>query len=347
MTSLQIYVICCLSFSAFLFVILFGQIPAFHHGPIGWLNRLLLVHIPHLFSVLDQNLFRGILTRVFRRVHNYLWNERNPLVIVFYLTLLVAGAYAFFHNGQEITSQWGFFTWTYILICLSLPCISLFLASTSNPGRITEQNWVQAFRKYPFDNCIFFPQTCSTCKFVRPARSKHCRLCGYCVSRFDHHCIWINNCVGEKNARYFLFFLFSTCQGLVQGCFITGKYVYVRRNRDIALIPSLWNSIRLHRAMGCMFLMSFLISPIVIAFLAFELWLIYTGMTTNESQKWQDIKHLVEDRKLYREVVNGKQRLYLLEDAPPNAELLTSMSQVDNIYDKGFKQNLYSVLTGN
>lgn len=32
-------------------------------------------------------------------------------------------------------------------------------------------------------------------------------MCGCCVERFDHHCIWINQCVGLNNYKYFLSFL--------------------------------------------------------------------------------------------------------------------------------------------
>ncbi|CAG9476832.1 palmitoyltransferase, putative [Plasmodium vivax] len=44
---------------------------------------------------------------------------------------------------------------------------------------------------------------CDICGFVEP-QSKHCKVCNKCVSVFDHHCMWVNNCIGKKNYKYFV-----------------------------------------------------------------------------------------------------------------------------------------------
>lgn len=48
---------------------------------------------------------------------------------------------------------------------------------------------------------------CPHCQVKRTARSRHCQQCNRCVDRFDHHCPWINNCVGSNNYRIFYLFV--------------------------------------------------------------------------------------------------------------------------------------------
>jgi hypothetical protein len=55
---------------------------------------------------------------------------------------------------------------------------------------------------------------CRTCRIWRPPRAAHCRDCGWCVIRFDHHCGALGNCVGRDNHRWFVLCLCSV-SGLV------------------------------------------------------------------------------------------------------------------------------------
>lgn len=51
---------------------------------------------------------------------------------------------------------------------------------------------------------------CNKCQTYRPYRTGHCSRCNICVTRIDHHCNFINNCVGSNNQRYFCQFIIYT-----------------------------------------------------------------------------------------------------------------------------------------
>ena len=40
-------------------------------------------------------------------------------------------------------------------------------------------------------------------------RTKHCYSCCKCVETFDHHCPFLQNCIGQRNRPYFYIYLFS------------------------------------------------------------------------------------------------------------------------------------------
>lgn len=48
---------------------------------------------------------------------------------------------------------------------------------------------------------------CRKCIKVKPDRCHHCRVCQRCVLKMDHHCPWINNCVGYYNYKFFFLFI--------------------------------------------------------------------------------------------------------------------------------------------
>uniref|UniRef100_A0A8C4R1G8 Palmitoyltransferase n=2 Tax=Eptatretus burgeri TaxID=7764 RepID=A0A8C4R1G8_EPTBU len=48
---------------------------------------------------------------------------------------------------------------------------------------------------------------CERCQLIKPDRCHHCSVCDICVLKMDHHCPWVNNCVGFSNYKFFLLFL--------------------------------------------------------------------------------------------------------------------------------------------
>ncbi|KAK4391816.1 putative protein S-acyltransferase 17 [Sesamum angolense] len=142
-------------------------------------------------------------------VEYYCCDRPNPIIQLLYL-LIIGGTYYFI-----ATSSFNYIPGYYLsgvhrytsFLAVGVGILFFLLTSFSDPGVVNSANVSQYLSAYPYDNIIFSEKECSTCKIPKPARSKHCSICGRCVARFDHHCAWMNNCIGERNTRYFMAFI--------------------------------------------------------------------------------------------------------------------------------------------
>lgn len=117
--------------------------------------------------------------------------------------------------------------WTLMYNCVVfLLLISHSRCVCSNPGTATEHvhKDLHAAMRTRYEGLVEAmspPHTiqrspgwwCAKCDAYRPKRTHHCRVCRTCVLDMDHHCTWVNNCVGWRNHKYFVLFLFYAILG--------------------------------------------------------------------------------------------------------------------------------------
>lgn len=115
-------------------------------------------------------------------------------------------------------------TFIYCFLLLSL-VISFSFISMSDCGIMVDNrfmSWLDLVELKVNINAM-----CPYCKVKKDLKSKHCHTCNHCIQNFDHHCSWINNCVGSKNSNYFIGFLINVIINIFYGYYIGYKFYQV------------------------------------------------------------------------------------------------------------------------
>ena len=376
---LKIYLLSILAISVFTFVFLFGALPQFEDTAV-WKFRKWLSNRPAAIRSWDSKYCGGRLSVVGDFCGSVVapaapWSV--PILYCAFTTYMFSAYYEDLH--PFIAENHWYYAWL-APVAYTILVVSFVLATFSDPGKITKQNHALLLNQFRFDNLMFLEDTeCSTCKFTKPARSKHDRFTNKCVAKFDHYCLWINNTVGLYNYRWFLFFLLGNVWTLCWGALLAGLKMivmvaaeYKDHPKPLPSIFSQWWQVMItneNKRVGIIFLLSVSTGALACAFTAMHFYYIYLGATTNETDQWGDIHAAISEGSVWMFQKPGFKldRSILLqkdEEGRPNRSLtaeereyvaqnglaltlLTDHKPIVNIYDTGFLNNLKAVMFPN
>lgn len=308
-------------------------------------------------------------------VEYYCCDRPNPTLQVIYLGIIGASYYFIVQSSfKYIPGYYLGEVHRYMsLLAVGGGILLFLLTSFSDPGTVNAVNVSHYLSAYPYDNIIFSEKECPTCKIPKPARSKHCSICDRCVARFDHHCGWMNNCIGEKNTRYFMAFLLWHFLLCLYGA-VAIALVLAGRLRELRVIDILtvyygfeksFSSLAPHVVVWLLdsyntqiLIMVFLaiVSMLLAGFLAYHTKLCVTNTTTNETFKWQEYiswNRKVNEAKASAAALKASLGELNHENKHPVSKWKaffqrSRLEEVEvvknNIYDKGMVQNVFEIV---
>lgn len=156
---------------------------------------------------------------------------------------------------------------------------------------------------------------CILCRSNIKITSKHCKKCDKCIEEFDHHCNWLNNCVGKDNYIWFyvlLLFLILYLSYNVSICcimFFNGRNLNKKTFKSITCV-----------VVG---VVDLVIEGNLIYLFIVHTWLRCKGMTTYDYIVQKEEKEIIKKEQLKRkqmqsEAVNENEKEENDNDNDPN-----------------------------
>ncbi|XP_076948467.1 putative protein S-acyltransferase 17 [Bidens hawaiensis] len=355
-----------------------GQWPIFQGTFIQRLHTFLTFGAFDYFRRFVEFVFGSRGTNALYVTQYYCCDRPNPILQALYLGIIGGTYYLVVHSTFNYIPGYymgGYHRYTSVL-AVGVGILLFLLTSFSDPGTVNDENVSQYLSLYPYDNVIYSEKECSTCKILKPARSKHCSICDRCVARFDHHCGWMNNCIGEKNTIYFVMFLlwhfFLCVYGTVAiGLVLAGRLKELEVVYILTAYYGIENSFRslaphvvqwlLSSYNTQILIMVFLaiVSLLLSGFFGYHFHLCVSNTTTNETFKWEDYlswQRKVKEAKASTEALKAslddlsqetnkpqqsKWRSFFKRSKLQQEEIIITKN---NIYDRGLLQNLYEIV---
>lgn len=107
---------------------------------------------------------------------------------------------------------WLIASYIFVIICLGMFLWCWLYTSTSNPGRVEddlrERGLLRQIQQGDIPFCIQHLKICRYCNLPIPPHGGHCKDCGCCYNRLDHHCGVTGQCIGDRNFKAFILSFF-------------------------------------------------------------------------------------------------------------------------------------------
>ncbi|CAG9310452.1 DHHC2_2 [Blepharisma stoltei] len=183
-------------------------------------------------------------------------------------------AIVFFYPKTQ-SHQESFLSFFIFHILLFLLLWSFIQAVICKPGN-SPRNW--GF--YQSDSDTKKKRYCLVCHSFKPERCHHCSTCDTCILGMDHHCPWINNCVGFFNRKIFILLLLYS---LINGFFILFKLTgQVYSSLELILSDSIQVSLIPHLYYIAVYFFLLILMIILSRFTYFHIKLVLKNSTTVE-----------------------------------------------------------------